>query len=89
MADLAQDLPSRLRELIGNVARQDRQAFTALYDLTAAQLFGVALRILGRRNWRKTCCRRVLSLFGNARVTTARSRSPDDVAHDHRPASRH
>jgi RNA polymerase sigma-70 factor (ECF subfamily) len=50
MADLAQDLSSQLRELIGNVARQDRQAFTALYDATAAQLFGVALRILGRRD---------------------------------------
>ena len=50
MVDLTQDFSSQLGELIGNVARQDRQAFATLYDATAAQLFGVALRILRRRD---------------------------------------
>ncbi len=50
MADLAPDFSSQLRELIGNVARHDRQAFAALYNATAAQLFGIALRILQRRD---------------------------------------
>ena len=50
MADLTQDFSSQLGELIDNVARQDRQAFATLYDATAAQLFGVALRILRRRD---------------------------------------
>jgi RNA polymerase sigma-70 factor (ECF subfamily) len=50
MPDLTQDFSSQLRELIGNIARRDRAAFAALYDATAAQLFGVALRILRRRD---------------------------------------
>ena len=50
MADLAQDFSSRLRQLIAKVARRDRQAFAELYDATAPQLFGVALRIIRRRD---------------------------------------
>jgi RNA polymerase sigma-70 factor (ECF subfamily) len=50
MADLAQDFSSQLRQLIAKVARRDRQAFAELYDATAPQLFGVALRIIGRRD---------------------------------------
>ncbi|MGH7097418.1 MAG: sigma-70 family RNA polymerase sigma factor [Stellaceae bacterium] len=50
MPDLTQDSSAQLRALISNIARRDRAAFTALYDATAAQLFGVALRILHRRD---------------------------------------
>ena len=39
----------RLQKLIGAAARRDRAAFTALYTLTSAKLFGVALRILRQR----------------------------------------
>ncbi|MGH7061377.1 MAG: sigma-70 family RNA polymerase sigma factor [Stellaceae bacterium] len=39
----------RLQQLIRAAARGDRAAFAALYAATSAQLFGVALRILRRR----------------------------------------
>ena len=48
--DSTQHSSAQLGELIGNIARRDRAAFAALYDATAAQLFGVALRILRRRD---------------------------------------
>lgn len=38
-----------IEELIARVAREDRQAFQELYALTSAKLFGVSLRVLGRR----------------------------------------
>ncbi|MCA1335277.1 sigma-70 family RNA polymerase sigma factor [Pseudooceanicola marinus] len=38
-----------IEELIGQVAEGDRAAFQRLYALTSAKLFGVSLRILGRR----------------------------------------
>lgn len=41
----------RLLKLIEQVARQDADALHALYDLTAAKLFGLALRILIKREW--------------------------------------
>ncbi len=41
--------PPFLHDLIGKIARGDREAFARLYDVTAARLFGIALRILGRR----------------------------------------
>jgi RNA polymerase sigma-70 factor, ECF subfamily len=50
MADTRQDFSAQLRELIGKVAQGDRQAFATLYDATAPQLFGVALRIIRRRD---------------------------------------
>ena len=37
-------------ELIRRAAEGDKNAFTQLYDQTAPQLFGVALRIIGRRD---------------------------------------
>lgn len=43
--------PSVLAALIARVAREDPAAMRALYELTAAKLFGVALRILVRREW--------------------------------------
>lgn len=43
------DRASQLEELIRRAARGDGKAFTKLYDQTAAQLFGVALRMTGRR----------------------------------------
>ncbi|WP_427310885.1 sigma-70 family RNA polymerase sigma factor [Cupriavidus sp. H39] len=43
--------PDRLEELLQAVAVGERQALRALYDLTATKLFGLALRITGRRDW--------------------------------------
>ncbi|MEA3117874.1 MAG: polymerase sigma-70 factor, subfamily [Paraburkholderia sp.] len=37
--------------LLERVAREDAAALRALYELTAAKLFGVALRILVKREW--------------------------------------
>lgn len=39
-----------LQALLSRVALGDRKAFRALYDATAASLFGVAVRILNRRD---------------------------------------
>ena len=44
-----QDLPFQLQQLIRDTATGDREAFATLYAQTAAKLFGVALRIIGRR----------------------------------------
>src|SRR5215467_1402505 len=40
----------RLRDVVLAVAGGDRAAFESLYRLTAAKLFGVCLRILGKRS---------------------------------------
>lgn len=45
-----QDSSFELQRLLGRTARGDRAAFKELYDRTAAKLFGVALRITGRRD---------------------------------------
>jgi RNA polymerase sigma factor (sigma-70 family) len=39
------------RQLAGAVAGDAEAALRQLYDLTSSKLFGVALRILGRRDW--------------------------------------
>lgn len=41
--------PLRLQQLIDGVGRRDRAAFAALYSMTSAKLFGIALRILRQR----------------------------------------
>jgi RNA polymerase sigma-70 factor (ECF subfamily) len=43
--------PDRLEALLHAVALGDRKALRGLYDLTATKLFGLALRITGRRDW--------------------------------------
>jgi RNA polymerase sigma-70 factor, ECF subfamily len=43
--------PPQLAALLECVAREDAAALRALYELTAAKLFGVALRILLKREW--------------------------------------
>ena len=45
------DQVEELKHLLNGCARQDRQAFDRLYQLTSAKLFGVALRILRRDDW--------------------------------------
>ena len=47
----AEPTPAVLAALIARVAHEDAAAMRALYELTAAKLFGVALRILVRREW--------------------------------------
>lgn len=42
--------PQALVKLIDGVARKDRAAFDALYQATSAKLYGIALRILKRRD---------------------------------------
>ena len=43
--------PPVLAALLARVAMQDASALRALYDLTSAKLFGVALRILVKHEW--------------------------------------
>ena len=45
------DLATRLAELLAQAALKNQRAFAELYERTAPQLFGVALRILRRRDW--------------------------------------
>lgn len=42
--------PVELQRLLSRVALGDRKAFRALYDATSPSLFGVAVRILNRRD---------------------------------------
>jgi RNA polymerase sigma factor (sigma-70 family) len=41
--------PAQLRSWLQGAARHDRVAFRALYDASSPRLYGLALRILGRR----------------------------------------
>ncbi|HTH75318.1 MAG TPA: sigma-70 family RNA polymerase sigma factor [Trinickia sp.] len=43
--------PAVLAALLARVAAEDAAALRTLYELTSAKLFGVALRILVRREW--------------------------------------
>ena len=43
--------PDTLAALLARVAREDSAALRSLYDLTASKLFGVALRIVVKREW--------------------------------------
>jgi RNA polymerase sigma-70 factor, ECF subfamily len=43
--------PTQLAALLARVAREDAAALRTLYELTAAKLFGVVLRILVKREW--------------------------------------
>ncbi|MGN6651301.1 sigma-70 family RNA polymerase sigma factor [Trinickia sp.] len=43
--------PPVLAALLARVAEQDASALRTLYELTSAKLFGVALRILVKREW--------------------------------------
>ena len=43
--------PEALAALINRCAARDEKAFAELYKLTSPKLFGVALRILQRRDW--------------------------------------
>ncbi len=43
--------PDTLVQLLDRVATEDAAALRALYDLTSSKLFGLALRILVKREW--------------------------------------
>ena len=45
----------KLRELLAASALHDRQAFSQLYEMTSAKLYGVILRILNRSEWAEDC----------------------------------
>jgi RNA polymerase sigma-70 factor (ECF subfamily) len=42
---------AQLTDLLGACAKGDRQAFSRLYQVSSAKLYGVALRILRRDDW--------------------------------------
>jgi len=43
--------PETLSALLERIAREDAEALRALYELTSSKLFGLALRILIKREW--------------------------------------
>ena len=50
MAAIRSHSPSDLADLLARAGQGDRQAFATLYQATSAKLFGLALRILVRRD---------------------------------------
>lgn len=50
MAKTSTHSPADLAYLLSRVAQGDRSAFSSLYQATSAKLFGLALRILNRRD---------------------------------------
>jgi RNA polymerase sigma-70 factor (ECF subfamily) len=48
---MAEDRSARLGALLAACARRDQRSLSQLYELTSAQLFGVALRIVRREDW--------------------------------------
>jgi len=50
MTGFTTDIPPLAPDILRRVAARDRAAFAELYDRTSAKLFGVALRILQRRD---------------------------------------
>ena len=45
------DRNAELMTLIDRVAQQDPAALRSLYDLTSSKLYGLALKVLGKREW--------------------------------------
>jgi len=43
--------PADLGQMLAAAALGDRRAFASIYDATGAKLFGLAVRICGRRDW--------------------------------------
>ncbi len=65
---------AELEALIEASAAGNRAAFSALYDAAAPQLFGLALRILKRRDWAEDVLQEALiSAWRNAATIAARS----------------
>lgn len=48
---MLEDRNAELMTLIDRVAQQDQAALRALYDLTSAKLYGLALKVLGKPEW--------------------------------------
>src|SRR4029077_19361171 len=80
-------------ELMARVARQDKAAFAALYRATGGKLFGIALRILRRRDLAEDILQEVYAKIWQrarefdaakasaipARATIARNPAPDEL----------
>ena len=47
----SQDADTELMVLIDRVAGHDEFAFKALYDRTSSKLYGLAMRVVGKREW--------------------------------------
>ncbi len=47
---IVQDAEEDLRPVLDAIVRRDQTAFARLYDLTSGRVYGLALRILGRRD---------------------------------------
>ena len=46
-----QESDARLMALLDRVAVRDEAAFKTLYDLCASKLYGLAMRVVGNREW--------------------------------------
>jgi RNA polymerase sigma-70 factor, ECF subfamily len=66
-----------LQALLAATARRDETAFSTLYELTSAKLFGVALRILKREDWAEDVVQdSYLNIWNNAASYSAGLSAP-------------
>jgi RNA polymerase sigma-70 factor (ECF subfamily) len=66
-----------LKDLLAGCGRQDRAAFARLYEATSAQLFGVAIRMLKRRDVAEEILQECyVSIWSNAAGYTAALSAP-------------
>ena len=62
-----QDADAELITLLDGVARQEPQALKALYDRCSSKLYGLALRVVGQREWAEDVLQEAfLSIWRNA-----------------------
>lgn len=69
--------PTLLSSLLSRSALQDQRAFAELYQRTSSKLFGVALRILRRRDWAEEVLQEsFVSIWVHAREYSAARGAP-------------
>lgn len=69
--------PDEIEGMIARVAIGDREALRALYDATAAKLFGIALRVLGDRHEAEDALQEIyVKVWRNAHRYRANGLSP-------------
>ncbi|MBT3026918.1 MAG: sigma-70 family RNA polymerase sigma factor [Candidatus Thiodiazotropha sp. (ex Ctena orbiculata)] len=73
--DAIQQRNQELEQLLAACALNDRKAFSRLYSITSAKLYGVVLRILYREEWAQDCLQdayiKVWNNAGNYRAQVA------------------
>jgi RNA polymerase sigma-70 factor (ECF subfamily) len=67
---------SDLMTLLDRMAKQDEAALKALYDMTSSKLFGLALRVVNKREWAEDVLQEAYMHIWRAAVDYRASLSP-------------